>query len=535
MKRMSLKGLFSRLAQSAALNVAQLRGTTASRAMSQAKAAATRAIATYLDDRAALIAGAKSGSEIVGTWSDIEALQKRLSGNSFRSAKRVLTTVLLNDLAAKMDHKLQTNTDVLACLQNRGARETARLANDFDRMKKTLFDELFTVGATLTTQLQDAFADSHEHRILWRQAFRKHLFSVRDGLDLAPPDCARDVAEGGIKADILFAYERRLRETEARFESEDAPGLRAGIQRHRYEAPFVVPLFRDGKRFLRSEVSPSYLESKTHKIDKMINGVVTVSDPDGSVWLQSRLFEDGGAYPFERHWMTVHPELLKQSRDAEQAAQSPAYAIAQDTKPQKRMYFVDQIPLTQAIRNSLPTVGRLELSGTSDDIRHSIASFVTRMRGLQRSDMELSIFAFEGMDDYVGLDNVISWLTSSPERQISLYLDTQGLVYLVLTLRRTVRGLKQVSRTEINAARLTALLAVAIMDRAANGSGIQRSYPRKMRSVGGRVEIPDQCVWPLQVKPKGKGATSRISSAASLADVLAGPPAKGQSEEAIAV
>ncbi len=521
----------SRFAQTVRLNAARLRGTPAAKATGEAEAAVAEAIRVYQAERRALIQSAQSGADLVGPWEEIEALQQKLEKKNFLSARQVLTKVLLNDVDAKMDGKLRANAKVEEALRARGAVETQRIADAFERIRYALTSELFNAGTTLTTRLYAAFDKDFAERMIWRQAFRRGLIAEKSELDLSPPFEATKAGAHALVAEIDAAYAAQMRVAEAAFERDEAPGLRTGILRNRYEAPLVVPLFRDGQRFLRSEVEPTYLETKTHRVDKMINGVVTVVDPDGSVWLQSRSFEDGGTFPFERAWMTVNPKLEQQLRDAKRVDRDAAYIASRRTDPVKRLYFVDQIALTQSARKNLHADKRLELSGTSDEIKNNLAQFVTMMRGADRTQMELSIFAFEGMDDYTGLDNVIAWLEASPERNISVHVDEEGLVYVVVQLHKSVKDIKTMMRTELNDARLMALFVVALADRAVNGAGMQRIYPQILRSEERKIEIPDQCVWPLQVKPKGRGATSRISTATGLAAALAETPAEDDTFE----
>ncbi|WP_299707008.1 hypothetical protein [uncultured Tateyamaria sp.] len=495
------------------------RDTQVNRAIGRARTAAVTALQTYSQDREALSTKVKTAEDLVGTWDEIEALTLQLNAAA-QPANTILTTMLLNNIDASAEDYLIPDPVVLAQLTTQAAQEIAQRTEKFEAALARAQATLTRTQIDLAVNLKELLPNERERRAAFLREFRSELRQLRDQVDKTPPDCADGTAQANLETAIKSTYLKQLRKRETSFDVNEAPVIRAKVQRHRNEARYIVPLFQEGRPVARNALSTTFLDSDAHQIDQMVNGVMTVLDADGSIVLQTRRFEDGGGFGFEKNWYKVSNALRKQVKDAQNLSDDP---IGQDTVPNElsgrsTFCFIDQIKLSQTANDALRSDAQLHLAGNTNAVQHQLADFVSRMRGLANTDVDLSIFAFEGMADFAALPHITNWLSAHTKRRISLHINEVGLTSIVIKREDQTRP-DRPERDAINMIRLLALFVVAIADQAVNGRGASaRNYPKRLASDRHRIEIPDLCVWPLQIKV---GQACTFSDALALADALA--------------
>lgn len=465
------------------------------------------AIQTFEAARKPLVGNAKSAGQLVGTWADVKTLEKQLVSGAYRTPKQRLTDAVLNDVKANLENTLVPYPAVLQHLDKSAQKEVLARRTRFTASRDALNATISAERDALTQSLVKIFAGAPAQMSVWQAQFEIDLDTLLNGVEQTRPAW---VTAAGFRGRVADAYTDHLRAYENRFEQNHAPDLRNAINRDRHELKNVVEILDKNGRIDRNTLSPVFLSTREHQIDQMDNGVATVADRDGGVWLQRRPFEDGGPFAFEQNWLSVSPDLAEQAATAGDGAN----VSARMTRPVTDMHFVDQIALTPVAQAGLDPAGQTDLQGSETNIKRAFAELVGAMRGVTRSQTRLSIDEHEGISDGAGLNHLITWLSGSMGRRVSVHVDADGIVYIAMTLPMPVNGSPSVPRSDINDARLVALLVVALLDRAVNGLGLSRSYPTKMPSDEQQLEIPPHCVWPLQVD-LGAGA---VSSGRQMAD-----------------
>ncbi|MEM1350936.1 MAG: hypothetical protein AAGF27_01255 [Pseudomonadota bacterium] len=468
--------------------------------------------------RLELIVHPLQAEDVVSDWKNVEDLERAEMGAAFVSADARLVQALLDNAGQDLRGRLQVQPSVVSRLvaqaqlmeQARAEALAAARANVRRSSKHALKE--------LTAALQTIHPTDKKRRGMWYRAFNGDVVRKLNQMDDGYAVNLRRTSTVNFRNALHETYAKELNAFEERFEEEKGSRIRGSIWRRKNEPGRVMRILRDGERVPRQEIAPEFLNSNTFRVDQTINGISTVVDPDGSIWLQSRSFKDGGAFDFEKKWTDASPELEKQAR----AARSLDPYTEELTAPVKHMYFADRIPLTHSAKARLSPNEQIDMPAKKKSIREVVTKFAADMRGQSMDSETLSLTALEGLEQHAGLRNITYWLEQVSGRRISASIKADGLVYIAITLRKSTTGVPDVPQSEINTARLMALFVVAILDHAINGLGNAREYPEALPSDETRLEIPGNCVWPLQVKPRGRAATSRISTGAGLAKAMSG-------------
>ncbi|MEO1455078.1 MAG: hypothetical protein AAFV31_14785 [Pseudomonadota bacterium] len=468
------------------------------------------AIKTFVAARKPFAASIRTSDQLVGTWNDVKTLEKQLASGAYRTPKQRLTDAVLNDISADLKNTLVPCPRVLQHLDRIAQKEVLARQMRFTASRAALKATISAERLGLTRNLGAIFADAPAQVAVWQSQFERDLDTLLNGVEQSKPAW---VTAATLPGQVADAYTGHLRAYESRFEQTHARTLTNAIYRDRHEPKKIVEILDKNRRIDRDTLSPVFLSTRAHQIDQLDNGVATIADRNGGVWLQRRPFQDGGPFAFEQNWLSVSSKLAKQVTEAGDGANVPVPM----TRPVVDMHFVDQIALTPVAQAGLDPVGQTDLKGSETAIKRAFVGLVGAIRGVTPSQTGFSIDEHEGISNGVGLENLITWLNGSMGRCVSVHIDANGVVYIAMTLNIQVAGLGPVPRSEINDARLMALLVVALLDRAVNGLGLSRSYPKIMTSDEQQLEIPPHCVWPLQVD-LGAGA---VSSGRRMAGIVA--------------
>lgn len=477
------------------------------RQFNTAKAALIKAQDAFTTEATTLSQQSQFTDGLTVTWNDVTGFDGDLKGVHERQLER-LEEEVVSDISAHGDRFLKPDHRILQRLQE------VRIPSLRSRAQKTLNDSLDrAVDQALKSYVTETKATLEEVEGAAQTNLRVLVDQQQIELDkiAASEQAKAEVQEHLLSAEKAWAsavetgYQAVLQRKIDEFDMDVRPALIAGVERNRTAAHWIKKLLLEGKTVPQAKLSGVYQQGDQHLQDQLINTITLTVLEDGSLTYRARGRDEGGRFPFEKNYMDPSDKFKKQ---ASIEPQDPTANHDADLTLPSALSFIDQVQIPATSSLKLESNTEFELS-RNDRVDRVLLEFAGAVQGVPLDAEESRFRDLPYITTYPGAKHVEAWLERSEERRISVAVNSDGIVAVVIKNGPGKRVFNEEApealiecRAAYNEARLMSLFVVALVARVLNGAGDDRYFPLQIGDSD-RLHIPSFCIWPLQVDPKG--------------------------------